>query len=251
MMLLHGIPGSGAVWSAVADRLADDRDIIVPDLLGFGGSARPRALDDIHAVAQARAVSELIDELGIKRIVVAGHDFGGPVALTLHAMRPASIAAIALLATNVFSDTPIPFPLSSATWPMLGGTLSRVVFSTPSLGAMVRFGVGRPRVRLDTATYLGDRGQRRSIRTIFAGSLTHLEELYGPIEEELGRLAVPKLVGWADRDPFFPLAQGDRTAAAAETTLRVYKGAGHFLPEERPAEVAADLAQLAAEAAPS
>ena len=53
------------------------------------------------------------------------------------------------------------------------------------------------------------------------------------------------LVGWGDRDPFFPLEQGERTAAAANARLHVFHGAGHFLPHERPAEVARQVAAFA------
>ena len=53
------------------------------------------------------------------------------------------------------------------------------------------------------------------------------------------------LVGWGDRDPFFPLEQGERTAAAANARLHVFRGAGHFLPHERPAEVAREIAAFA------
>lgn len=156
------------------------------------------------------------------------------------------IAGLALLATNAFTDTPIPFPLSTVTWPVIGRGFSRVLFSGPSLAMMLRSGVGRPRVRLDTSTHLGDQRQRRAIRTIFYGSLTNLSTLYRPIEDELRNITVPTTVSWGDRDPFFGVEQGERTAAAVGTELKVYANAGHFLPEERPGDVARDLAALTA-----
>jgi pimeloyl-ACP methyl ester carboxylesterase len=59
-------------------------------------------------------------------------------------------------------------------------------------------------------------------------------------------LAVPAVVGWGDRDPFFPVAIGQRTAALIpDAQFRLYEGAGHFLPEERPAQLATDLLELA------
>lgn len=246
VVLLHGIPGSAHSWRAAADRLVDDFDVIVPDLLGFGASDQPEDLDGLHAIAQASALDDLIDELGVGPATVVGHDFGGPVALSLAARRPEAVTALGLLATNTFTDTPIPFPLSAATWPLVGPLVARAVFSSPSLRMMLRQGVGPGASAPDPATHLGERAQRRAIATIFHGSLVHLAELYGPIEEELQRTSVPTLVGWGDHDPFFPVAQGERTAQTLGTTLRVYEGAGHFLPHERPAEVAADITALAA-----
>jgi len=109
-LLLHGLPGSGAGWGPVADVLSASHHVIVPDLLGFGASDRPASLEELHATAQAGAVAGLLDELDTGPVVIAAHDFGGPVALALHARRPALVAALALLATNTFTDTPIPFP---------------------------------------------------------------------------------------------------------------------------------------------
>lgn len=244
VVLLHGIPGCAASWDGVVARLANHAAVIVPDLLGFGGSDRPRGFERLRAEAQAAAVGALIAELGLGAVTVVGHDFGGPVALSLAARRPDAVAAVGLLATNAFTDTPIPFPLSTLTWPIAGPIARRALFSGPSLRMMLRQGVG-PRVRPpDAGAYLGDRAQQRAIGTIFAASLTRLAEVYRPIEDALSSLGVPVLVGWGDRDPFFPPAQGERTARAAGATLRAYEGAGHFLPHERPDEVSADVAAL-------
>lgn len=245
VLLLHGIPGSAASWEPVAGRLPATLDVIVPDLLGFGASDRPRSLDDLHAPAQAAALATLLDTLGISTATVIGHDFGGPIAVTLAAGNPHLVGALGLLATNVFTDTPIPFPLSLTTAPLVGPVARRALFSGPSLRMMLRQGVGRGGTPPDPGSHLGDRDQQRAIATIFAGSLTRLAELYGPIEAALGRLDVPAFVGWGDRDPFFDLAQGERTAAAVGVQVRVYEGAGHFLPLERPQDVAGDVVALA------
>jgi pimeloyl-ACP methyl ester carboxylesterase len=247
VLLIHGLPGRGAVWDGVAQRLAPAHDVVVPDLLGFGGSARPTALDALHASAQADALGHVLDALGLRDVCVVGHDFGGPVALLLHRRQTAAFARLALLATNTFTDTPVPFPLSLTTARVIGGAARAVLFSALAQAAMLRAGTGRPRLRLDRRTYLGDRSQQRSIRTIFAGSLAELPRLYTPVEEELARVEVPTLVGWGERDPFFTVAQGERAAAAIRgARFRLYVGAGHFLPEERPDELAADIAGLVA-----
>ncbi|MFN2503004.1 MAG: alpha/beta fold hydrolase [Acidimicrobiales bacterium] len=245
VVLLHGIPGSGRSWTAVAERLAQEGRVLVPDLIGFGDSARSDDIAVLHAEGQAAALEEMLRWLGISRAVVVGHDFGGPVALTLAQQSPELVAGLGLLATNAFSDTPIPFPLSTVTWPVLGPLAARLLFSAPSLLAMMRQGVGSPRRRIDVRGAVGDRRQRRAIRLIFGASLTRLNELYRPIQDRLGRIEVPTLVAWGERDRFLTPEQGRRTATAIPAArLRVYPKAGHFLPEERPEEVASDLAAL-------
>jgi len=245
VLLLHGIPGSSASWHAVGDLLAADHDVMIPDLLGFGRSHRPRDLHQLHAAAQAAAVEVLLDDLGYDAVTVAGHDFGGPVALLLARARPDLVARVALFATNAFTDTPVPFPLSATKVPLVGRLAAAFLFSAPSLRLMLRMGVGEPHVRLDAAAHLGDAGQRHSIRTIFEGSLRHLPELYAPVEAVLGALRIPAHVGWGDRDGFFSVEQGRRTATALDATFELLPQAGHFLPEERPADVAAAIRSLA------
>lgn len=244
VLLLHGIPGSQRSWGAVSRNLWDHADVIVPDLLGFGRSAKPRNLSTLHAAAQAEAVLDVLDRLGVPATTAIGHDFGGPVALSLLAAEPARVSGLGLLATNAFTDTPIPVPLNTVTWPVVGRLTAPLLFSRLSLLVMLRTGVGSPRIRLPASDYLGDRAQHRSIATIFKGSLTHLEELYAPVQQALEQAAVPGFVMWGDRDPFFTVAHGRRTAKSFNAPFIQLPQAGHFLPAERPAEVAAAILQL-------
>lgn len=247
VVLLHGIPGQGRAWDRVQAALEGRFDVIVPDLIGFGDSDRPSrpTTDNVGPAAQASHVATLLDELGVRHATVVGHDFGAPVTVLLAATRPDLVAAVSLLAGNTSPDTPIPFPLSLTTTPIIGGLFSRLLFSAPSLALMLRQGTGRGSAPPDAHLYLGDRDQRGVIATIFSSALTHLAELYTPVASALRTLEVPVLVGWGDQDPFFLLSEGERTAAAANARLRVFEGAGHFLPHERPDEVAREIAALA------
>ena len=245
VVLVHGIPGSAATWRPVAERLAIDHRVLVPDLLGFGATGGKVRIDQLRADAQAAALADALDLLDITAAVIVGHDFGGPVALHLLRSRPDLVGALGLLATNAFSDTAIPFPLSSVTWPVVGPAASRLLFSRLSLRLLTRRMVETRRVRLDPRAYIGDATQARAIRLIFSDSLANLAERYLPLEAILSGVNVPADVIWGDRDPFFPLAHGTRTAAVVGVDLRVLSGAGHALAEERPDEVATAIAALA------
>lgn len=246
-LLIHGIPGSAATWDRVATLLRAEHEVLVPNLLGFGTGPVPHLEDALLAPNQARHVLQALDRAEIDQVVVAGHDFGGPVAAHLVATAPERVAALALFATNALPDTPIPFPLSTLNLPVVGAIAERLLFSRVSLAMMVRRGVGRPRLRLELDRYVGDSHRRAAVATIFANSLRRLPELYTPVEAALRSVTIPAIVGWGERDPFFPVAIGERTAALVPgARFRLYGGAGHFLPEERPAELAADLLELAA-----
>ena len=219
VLLLHGIPGCARDWSAVAAELAGDFEVWAPDLVGFG--TRANGARDLWADAQACALAA---ELPAARdLIVVGHDFGGPVALHLLPLIRARVRGLVLAATNVFPDTPLPFPLSLVRLP----GMPRVLFSAPSLRMMLR---GHP----DPVSALGPPQQQAAIREIFTAGLRELPQRYEEVEQLLTSADVPKRVIWGDRDPFFPIAQGWRTAEAAGAPLRVVERAGHFLPHEAP-----------------
>ena len=244
VVLVHGIPGSGATWRTVADRLASHHRVLVPDLVGFGATGGNPLITALRADAQANALASALERFDVHAATVVGHDFGGPVALRLLDDRPDLVGGLGLLATNAFADTAIPFPLSSVTWPRIGPVAARMLFSRPALRLLTRRMVGTPPVRLDLRSYVGDAAQARAIRLIFTDSLVNLAERYRPLEAILSGVTVPAAVIWGDRDPFFPLAHGKRTAAALGVDLRVLAGAGHALPEERPEDVAGAITEL-------
>jgi len=154
--------------------------------------------------------------------------------------EPQRYAGLVLAATNAFGDTPIPFPLSLANAPVVGRAMARLLFSRAALAGMCRFGAHAGRV--DVAAAVGDDAQAAAVRTIFAGSLANLPGLYGPIERALPSLSLPALVVWGDRDPFFPIAVGERTAASIPgARFEVLPGCGHLIPEEMPHRFASSI----------
>lgn len=245
VILLHGIPGVGAVWDAVSRLLSPHYRVVVPDLVGFGASSRSADIQALWADAQAAAVLRLMDDLCIDEALVVGHDFGGPVAAHLVAQARGRVSGLVLASTNAFGDTPIPFPLSGILWPGVGRAWERMIFSAPSLRMMVKQGAGDTTTRLDPDLYVGDRDQARAIRMIFGSALRDLASRYEPITEVLNRIDVPTRIVWGDRDPFFPIQQAHRTTELIKgARLTVFPGAGHFLPEERPLELAAEVDRL-------
>ena len=83
LLLLHGFPQTHAMWHRVAQQLAPHFRLVLPDLRGYGDSAKPRGEAD-HANYSKRAMAAdlaaLMRSLGHERYFVAGHDRGGRVA---------------------------------------------------------------------------------------------------------------------------------------------------------------------------
>lgn len=238
-ILLHGLPGCRHDWNKVADALGSQERLIIPDLLGFGDSSPLRAHQ--HAEAEAHAVLELADRLGVGVFDLAGHDFGGPTALWITRLAPERVRSLALMATNAFRDTPIPGALKTARVPVLGEVVFRMMLSRFGLSMMWR------QATADRVSYpyrefeetIRSATGRRSTREVFLDSLRHIEARYGAVEATLATVLAPSVVIWGAHDPFFPLPQGRRLATALRTPhFAALAGCGHFVPRERPLEVA-------------
>jgi pimeloyl-ACP methyl ester carboxylesterase len=95
LVLLHGQGLSRRSWDPVIDLLTGQFDVIAVDLPGHGDSPRqPNGVGSAPA-DQARAVAELLDELGLASVHVAGNSIGGWVALELARLgRARSVTAL-------------------------------------------------------------------------------------------------------------------------------------------------------------
>ena len=235
VVLLHGIPGWRGTWRPVARRLATRAYVVAPDLAGFGRSSKAPA--HFHAADQAELIIGLIRTLGLPPVHLVGFDFGGPTAVMAYKRAPELVASLTLAATNVLTDTPIPLPLQLVRLPLIGNPIARLLFGRFGLGMMWFAAVAR-RDRFRFVDYLALLRYPQGVtstRRIFQMSLRDLPGLYGPVHAALSGIRVPCTVVWGDRDPFFPTAVGERTAAQVPGARFVQlEGAGHFLPAEDP-----------------
>ena len=98
VLLLPGLLQPAASWAPVARRLARARRTVVADLRGQGLSDSPMTGYDLGTLASdAVAVAEGSGLLGGGRIVVAGHGFGGIVALVAGAALGERCAGVVLV----------------------------------------------------------------------------------------------------------------------------------------------------------
>jgi pimeloyl-ACP methyl ester carboxylesterase len=197
--------------------------------------------------AQARGLKCLLDHLGVEDLLIGGHDFGGPVALTLLRLYPAlRLRGLILTATNLFTDTFVPPPLRLARVPALGPAFFALAAGNRAgLGMMYRAATVQ-RQRLPWRRFrrhLTPGGMRFTWR-IFQRSLADLETNYRPVQEMLPRIGVPTLVLWGDRDPFFSTTVAERSHRAIPgSVLDILPATGHFVPEEQPELVAASISR--------
>ena len=100
LLLLHGYPQTHAMWHEVAPGLAERFTVVASDLRGYGDSGKP-ASDARHLVYSKRATArdqiELMESLGFRRFLVAGHDRGGRVGHRMALDHPDRVEKLAVL----------------------------------------------------------------------------------------------------------------------------------------------------------
>ena len=100
LLLVHGFPQSHVLWHRVAQRLAPHFKLVLPDLRGYGRSSKPAGNAD-HANYSKRVMAQdllaLMHELGFERFNVCGHDRGARVAHRLALDHPQAVQRLALI----------------------------------------------------------------------------------------------------------------------------------------------------------
>ncbi|WP_082964439.1 alpha/beta fold hydrolase [Mycobacterium sp. E796] len=266
VMLLHGWPGDHTDYRHVVPLLGKDFDVVVPDLRGFGHSDKHRvdAGREYGAAAQARSIVALIDELDLRRPVVAGYDIGSRIAQSLAKDRPDVVKHLVV-------SPPLPGVGSRVLEPNAQRQFWYQAFHQLSLCEELIDG-NRDAVR----TYLRHFWAHWSgpAFTIADADLDHLLAVYSPpgaLIASIGwyragagtvatapaeqpprrdeRISTPTSVLWPDDDPLFPRQWSDRLDDFfAGVHLSAVDGVGHFTPLECPKQFAELICRAAAAA---
>src|ERR1700746_506356 len=89
VILCHGFPESWYSWRHQLAALATAGfHAIAPDMRGYGRSDRPEAIEQYTLLHLVGDMVGLLDALGIEQAVIAGHDWGAPVAWHAALLRP-------------------------------------------------------------------------------------------------------------------------------------------------------------------
>ena len=107
VVLLHGFPQTHYMWRHVAPRLAERHTVIVPDLRGYGRSAKPSGADPqaYSKRTMARDVVAVATALGVRRFGLVGHDRGALVGVRAALDHPDTIAYLGILDVLPTLDT--------------------------------------------------------------------------------------------------------------------------------------------------
>jgi haloacetate dehalogenase len=260
LLVLHGYPQTHLMWHAVAPRLAERFTVVAADLPGYGDSFRPPVVDD-HASHSKRALAgDLIaamKQLGHDIFSIAGHDRGGRVAYRMALDHPDVVTALAVLdivpTGEIWSRADDRFAMGYWHWSFLAQPAplpERLILGDPD-GFWIA--AARMGIKIDDrypaeaiAAYRAQLTDPASVTAICedyrAGATIDRE--HDDADRGNRTIACPTRVLWGARGslPRFyddPLELWRRYASHA--TGRAVDRASHFLVEDEPNEVAAEL----------
>lgn len=223
MLLIHGAGSSAAAWPADVLALPGIRTVAV-DLPGHGQSPRPGRRTIRHYAA---AVAAFVASMDVDEVIVVGHSMGGAIALELAVGGWAWLRGLVLLGSS--SRLPVA--------PSLFATISRDFAEAAATISELSYGPDAPAAwREATAATM-----------LACGAVTTTGDLLAcnafNRTAALPDLALPALVISGSADRMVPNRHSAATASALpNATLETIDGAGHFVMQEAPEDVARLLA---------
>ncbi len=100
LLLLHGFPQSHVMWHRVAQQLAKDFFIVMPDLRGYGDSSKAKSTANNAQASKRVMAQDMVDmmaALGIDQFDLCGHDRGGRVAHRLALDHPGKVKKLCVI----------------------------------------------------------------------------------------------------------------------------------------------------------
>ncbi|MCG7609046.1 MULTISPECIES: alpha/beta fold hydrolase [Mycobacterium] len=247
VVLLHGFPQQNTSWEPIIPLLtAQGFRCLAPNQRGYSPGARPRRRRDYRGTELVEDVLALIDASGADRVHLMGHDWGAAVAWSVAGAAPEKLASLSALSVPhpiAFLRSLLTSRQGLASWYMYVNQLPWVS-ERLMLG---RDGKGKAIARSLISSGLPSEAAERDARAMAEpGALTAALNWYRamPLSRsglgEAQSITVPTLYVWSDRDIAIKAKPARDTAKYVSGPYRfeTLAGVSHWLPEEKPAEIA-------------
>jgi haloalkane dehalogenase len=241
IVMVHGVPTWSFNFRKLIKRLSPRYRCVAMDHLGFGLSDKPPAWD-YRPEALAANVAALVDGLGLKRVTLVVHDWGGPVGLSYALERPECVARLVLLNTWMWSTRGnsrqelAARGLSSPVYRLLEERFNFTAraFMPQLMGDGARLSRDIHRHYVEP---LRERDDRRGCWSLIR-AMMHSGEWLDGLWRRRDRIAgIPALVMWGLRDRAFTREDLERWRGVFdEADVRALPHVGHFPHEELSAE---------------
>ena len=247
VLFVHGTPTWSYEYRHLVRGLSDRFRCIAPDHLGFGRSSRPAAFA-YSPEAHASVLNEFVERLGLERITLVVHDFGGPIGLPLALAADSRVARLVVMNTWAWPIDDDPRMARPARW--MSGALGRFLYryANASLKLIMPSAYGdrkklTPEIHARYLEVFEDRDARVLVLHALARALLASSAHYQSLLDRINALArVPVLIIWGMKDSAFKPYQLARwRSLLPHASVVEIAGAGHWPHEEEPAAVLAAM----------
>ncbi|WP_307828161.1 alpha/beta fold hydrolase [Nocardioides sp. SYSU D00038] len=241
VLLLHGLACDHTTWEPVIDALARHHTVIAPDLLGHGLSDKPRA--DYSVGGYANGMRDLLTVLGIDKVTVVGHSFGGGIAMQFAYQFPERTERMLLVAPGGLGPEVSP-AIRAVTTPgfhQLMGVLTLPGVrhaQTSALRLLARTPLPAARDLEEVAHIVdsfSDPAARAAIRHVVSAVVDWKGQIVTMADRAYLTEAMPMCVVWGRDDMVIPVRHASNVAALApKARVEVLARAGHFPHKDHP-----------------
>lgn len=248
-LFIHGLGGSALNWTDLMYRMRGEVDGFAVDLGGFGLSPPPRD-GDMSPKGHAKALADVIEQLGLAPVHLFGNSFGGAVAINLAARYPLLVRSLTLISPALPSlyATKGNMHLPMIAIPGVGERLVPKFLQAPaterirmSITANFADPSRMPQARMDEAVAeLEQRNGMPYVPEVFLRTLRSLLKTYvdrGPDRpwKLAERVQAPTLLVYGRKDPLVDARTAHRaTSVFRDAHVVVLPDSGHVSQMEHP-----------------
>ncbi|MHB8491309.1 MAG: alpha/beta fold hydrolase [Solirubrobacteraceae bacterium] len=237
VVFVHGNPGSATDWTALVAATGPLGRAVAFDMPGFGSTRRPHGFR-AHVGSYAQFIEQARNELGIDRVHLVLHDFGGPFGLVWGLGHGGDWASVVLINVGV---------MPGFRWHKMARR-----WRTPVLGELLQAWIPRagwrrliqgsgpkelPREFVDKMYDEYDRETRRTVLELYRATPDPGDSA-GEIGRALAALSIPALVIWGGADPFLDAKYAERQREFfAVDRVELLRDSGHWPFQDDPERV--------------
>ena len=245
ILFIHGMPTNRMLWDGIIQQLSSHHRCFAVDLPGMGETPftpySPGYLDRL-----AKQIEQLRTQHGVKKWHVVGHDAGCAIAIQYAAGFSRHVACLVLMSPAIFPELKPFYLLNALRKPLLGEVLAPLwhfLFWQIAMRRAIARGSGSTLLRAFSEPFSGLTGAWRLMRLVRWG---RPEDMLGEIPTKLAALSMPTLLFHGLRD-VLPASFAERAASLIPHARMVTLDTGHFIPLDKPKDVAACLRSFFAE----
>jgi pimeloyl-ACP methyl ester carboxylesterase len=241
VLLLHGLGCDHTTWESVIEPLSRRYTVIAPDLLGHGQSDKPRA--DYTLGGYANGMRDLLTVLGIDKVTVIGHSFGGGVAMQFAYQFPERTERLMLVASGGLGPevSPAIRAISTPGFHQVMGLLTLPGVRHVGAASLRALSAGPWKATRDldeVATIYDtfkDPQARHAIRHVVRAVVDWHGQIITMADRAYLTEEMPLWVVWGRDDRVIPVRHASNAAALAPNArVEVIPGAGHFPHKDHP-----------------